>query len=846
MHLKGDEIIGIYPLLPDETCYFLAMDFDGDNWKADLTAIRNICDAHLIPFAAERSQSGNGAHVWIFFSEPVSAYSARRLGTGLLTAAMENHHQLRFSSYDRLFPGQDTLPKGGFGNLIALPLQAQAREIGNTVFIDESFIPYPDQWDFLSNIKRLTPADLENTIAKLCQGGDLGFLSYEDNEDSNNETPWKQAKPQAGLCRNDFPESVSIVSANMLYIGKNGLSSRALNRLKRLAVFKNPEYYRAQAMRLPIWDKSRVIDCASETERFLCLPRGCKSDVVKLLANLGISAVLRDERNPGNPINASFTGMLRDEQSEALQQLLAFDNGILSASTAFGKTVVAAALISARKTNTLILVNRRPLLDQWLSRLREFIDIRDEVSVHAEQSIKGRRKKGNVIGVIGGGKKNPSSIIDVAIIQSLVRDGEVKDLVRNYGMVIVDECHHVAAYSFEKVLKHVSAKYVYGLTATPKRQDGHQPIITMQCGPILYKDDARLQALRRPFEHFIIPRFTSFRIPPEMETKEGSTPSIAELYNALGGSLTRNSMIVSDILDVVAEGRNPLVLTERKAHVELLCSLLKEKAANIFPMSGDMTAKQRREMMDAIDSVPADQPFIIISTGRYIGEGFDTPRLDTLFLAMPIAWAGTLAQYAGRLHRLHETKHEVRIYDYIDVRVAVLDKMYAKRVKGYAAIGYRVKETSSLSVADSILYDGSSFLSAFYHDLQFAQKEIVIVSPYLTKRRVESLLPVLTDIVARNVEIVVVTRSRDDYSPKEQERIIPAIDSICRAGINVRERSMIHQKFTIVDGQITWYGSINFLSFGRAEESIMRLESKNISEELLRTIEEEPRQLKLQ
>ena len=820
-HLSGREVVGVYPMLPDETCLFLATDFDGDGWQKDAAAFRDICKQSNVPIAVERSRSGNGAHAWMFFNEPIAASTARRLGTALLTLAMNNRHEIKFSSYDRFFPNQDTMPKGGFGNLIALPLQRIPRDNGNSVFIDESFRQYMDQWAYLSGLRKLSQSEVESLVSKLCKGGDLGVL----HSDEDDEKPWQRKLPDAQISALDFPPEVPIVMTNMLYIRKEGISARALNRLKRLAAFKNPEFFKAQAMRFPTWDKPRVISIADETEKYLCLPRGCKSDVENLLSECGATVTWMDERNAGNLINVTFNGTLRDEQAAAQAALLAHDIGILSATTAFGKTVVAASLIAERKVNTLVLVNRRPLLDQWKTRLGDFLNINE--TLPEPEKKRGRKKERSVIGQFGGGKDDVHSIVDIAVIQSLVRGDEVSEIVKNYGMVIVDECHHVSAVSFERVLKAANAKFVYGLTATPKRQDGHHPIITMHCGEIRYRDDAKLQAIKRPFEHYIIPRFTSYRLPIEKDN-----PMIQEIYADICQNEPRNTMIVDDVTKAVAEGRNPLVLTERTAHVDLLAKALSEKLDNIIVLVGGQSAKERRRLLEQIGAVPPGKPLVIVATGKYVGEGFDVPRLDTLFLAMPIAWQGTLAQYAGRLHRLHDAKTEVLVYDYIDIRVPVLDRMYQKRVKGYTAIGYKAKYEGQVPESGDILYDGTNFLSVYENDLRLAKREVLVVSPFLSKSRISKMLPALEIASKSGASITVYTRPASDYPEKDVGRIEGLINMLKAKSIAIVERSKIHQKYAVVDGRVVWYGSINLLSFGSAEESIMRLESVVIAGEL--------------
>ena len=532
-HLMGQLVAGIYPLRLDEKCHFLAMDFDKDDWRQDVATLRDVCTAFSIPLVIERSRSGNGAHAWFFFTEPTAASLARKFGFALLTNAMSQRHEIKFKSYDRFFPNQDTMPKGGFGNLIALPLQKAARRNGNSVFIDENFHPYRSQWEFLVQIRTLSEEEFGVLIPKLCHGNELGELKRDDEEPAK---PWETSRVK--LSRHDFPTVMQLVKANMLYISKSGVTQRALNALKRLAAFKNPEFYRAQAIRMWTYGKPPIISCSEETPNYLCLPRGCEADLAALTGEYGVKVEWIDKTHRGRSIDVTFTGMLREDQEFAAEAMLKHDCGVLSAPTAFGKTVIAARLIAERKTNTLILTHRRQFQSQWITKLGEFLEVDEELPAASKK--RGRKARQGLIGQIGAGKENPSGIIDVAIMESLASGGEVKDCVKDYGMMIVDECHHVPAPSFEQVLKSTSAKYIYGLTATPARRDGHHPIIFMHCGPVRYRVDARKEAEKRPFDHYVIPRFTGFRAPFDREEQD---MSIQELYSGIAMDELRNQLI---------------------------------------------------------------------------------------------------------------------------------------------------------------------------------------------------------------------------------------------------------------------------------------------------------------
>jgi len=830
-HLLGKMVAGIYPMRLDETCWFLAIDLDKGEWQKDVRALRDVCAEFAIPVAVERSRSGNGGHAWFFFEAPIAASLARKFGTAMLTYAMSKRHEITFKSYDRFFPNQDIMPKGGLGNLIALPLQKEARKGKNSEFIDGGFEPYADQWAFLDAIQRLSEDHVKLLTSKMCPGNELGALKI-DEEDAQ-QKPWETGK--AKLLDTDFPREIEIVKANMLFVLKAGFSQRALNHLKRLAAFKNPEFYKAQAMRMPTYDEPRIICSAEDTPEYLCLPRGCEEDLRSVLAEQGTAVDWVDKTNRGRMIDVEFKGNLRDEQPLAMDRLLEHDTGLLSGTTAFGKTVVAIKLIAERKVNTLIIVNNASLVSQWKNKLTEFLTINESLP-ESDPGVKkrGRKKVRSVIGQLGQGKNSLSGIIDIALMQSLNRKGDVKECVKDYGMVIVDECHHVAAVSLDQILKAATARYVYGLTATPARKDGHHPIIFMQCGPIRYRDDAKKQAEKRPFDHFVIPRFTTLRVPLDKVEKD---LSIQEHYSHMVVDEMRNRLIVNDVIDCHESGRNCLVLTDRTRHLELLAERLRERIPEVMTLRGGRRTKEAGEILQRISDTPADKLLTLIATGRYIGEGFDEPRLDTLFLTMPISWKGTLQQYAGRLHRLFEKKNEVQIYDYVDTHVGVLERMYNKRLNGYASIGYKAKGGSVGADSIDIIFDKSNFLPVYHNDIVAAQREILIVSPFVTKRRTVQMLQHLEVALRNKVKVIVVTRPTEDFEGKDTAALQGTLDLLQGAGVSVVLRPNIHQKFALIDQRIVWYGSINLLSFGSAEESIMRLESPNIASELMKSVE---------
>jgi len=661
-HLAGEHTVGVYPLLEDDSCYFVAVDFDEAEWREDARAFMGSCEALGVPAALEISRSGCGAHAWVFFAGRVSARDARRLGTAIISHTCARTRQLKLNSYDRLFPNQDTMPKGGFGNLIALPPQKGPRERGCSVFVDSELQPYPDQWAFLTAIRPMDAHDIEPTILRAIGGVHPLDVTFIDDEDL--ATPWKSASTSGKRLSGSMPKSLNVTLANLIYFEKAQLPQALANRLIRLAAFQNPEFYKAQAMRMSVWDKPRVIGCAENFPQHIALPRGCMDAALSLLRENGIACNLRDERFHGQPLEVDFVGSLRMEQEAAVSAMLHHDAGVLCAPTAFGKTVSAAAMIARRGVNTLVLVHRTELLKQWQERLQAFLAV----------------DKG-VVGVIGGGKARPSGKIDIAVMQSLSRQGEVNPLVESYGQVIVDECHHVGAVSFDAILRRTKARYVLGLTATPIRGDGQQPIIFMQCGPIRYTAAKPASAPRDPE---VVPRSWAARIDLPREA------GIQDVFRHLANDQERTDAIAAEASGAFGQGRKVLVLTERTEHLDAIKASLGSQVPAPLVLHGRMSKRQRAAVIAELDSLPPDAPRILLATGKLVGEGFDHPPLDTLVLAMPVSWKGTLQQYAGRLHREHAGKVDVRIINFVDTGHPALLRMWAKRQRGYRAMGYRL------------------------------------------------------------------------------------------------------------------------------------------------------------
>lgn len=801
---NGRDVVGVYAILTDNTCRFLCCDFDDKScehgYQKDVMAYVGVCRDWRIPAYIERSRSGNGAHVWVLFDEPIKAKTARSLGNAILTEAMEREGRMSFKSYDRFFPNQDFMPAGGFGNLVALPLQGRARKLGNSVFVNDDFVPFTDQWEYLQDMKKMSAVDVERLVSRY-DNEPIGELSR-----SSESVPWERPQPRP-MTKADFPKKISIIRSSGIYIPIEKLSAKAVNHLKRLAAFKNPEFYAKLGMRLPVYNLPRIVSSSEMMDDYLLLPRGCEDAAVDFLISNGVDVRTDDKTNPGQEIEVGFNGTLHEEQKRAVEALEVQRCGTLYATTAFGKTVTAAALIARNKVNTLILVHTKALLDQWRERLEEYLstDFQPE-----EQSKKrGRRKKFQQFGALSSIENTLNSKIDIALLQSCISDNEVKPFVRNYGMVIVDECHHAPAVNFERVLREVNARFVYGLTATPIRKDGHQPIIFMQCGDIRYTSDSKSQQTQQPFRRLLIPRFTSHR---NLKADGGN---YAQVIDELIESESRNKQILDDIASNLAEGRTPIILTARTAHIDLLAEECRQICPNVFRLVGNDSAKTKREVMEQLSLVPADEPLVVVATGKYVGEGFDLPRLDTLMLALPVSWKGLIAQYTGRLHRNYPGKSETRIYDYIDLRVPICDSMYRKRLHGYKAVGYSIAIANEGLFAEpttETIFDATTFERPFHEDLSNAHHSIVISTIRLRWNRTPKIIDLLAASSLRGVSITIIISETGHHEPELQAM-----------GFRILHRPTYKMQCAVIDQRIGWYGSVNLVGHSLADASVIRM-----------------------
>lgn len=830
---NGNDVVAIYPMLENNLCQLLVFDFDNhakgagqddyanidDGWKEEINALRSICKNLSVDTVVERSRSGLGAHLWIFFKEMIPARLARRFGFALLEKGAESVNLKSFKYYDRMIPTQDVLPEGGLGNVIALPLQGMALRTGNSAFVDENWNAYEDQLKVLAGTKRLTKQEIEDYLSAWYSSDNVG--GYDGNE-----TPWdKDSKIEAGSAKGE----VHIVLANRIYIDSTGITDKAKRQLRRMATFSNKQYFQNQAMDLPNYDESRFIYLGSDEGKYIVLPRGLREKLLKSFEEADINYKIEDKRTKGRKLNISFKGELRDSQILAVDNMLLHDNGILHAATAFGKTVVCCDMIAKRGVSTLIIVDKADLMNQWLKRLDEFLDIDEDLPEYKTKTGRIRKRK-SLIGNLQGAHDTLTGIVDVAMIRSLKKKDGFHPMLKEYSQVYFDECHHAASDSAIEVLQEINAKYVYGVTATPKRGDGKEKINEFLLGPVRYRFTAKDRAKEQNIDHLVYPRFTRTVKPHHLS----ETPYGNDAFELIRNNDIRDAQIIRDVADCVQAGRTPVVLTKYVDHAKKLSERLRKYSDRLILLTGSNGTKARRKQVEELNSIDDEESIILVGTGSLLGEGFDFPRLDTLFMATPISGENVVEQYVGRLNRDYEGKDNVIVYDYVDSHIPKFDKMYASRMRAYKKIGYEIcVDIDGEKQKTSAIYDIENYAEIYWRDLVEAKTTVVISSPRLNNQKVNRVISVLGNRQELGVKVTIVTWHPDAYKYGRDDVRMELMERLRRAGFEIRLAEESCEHYAVIDNEIVWYGSMNLLSIEDAEDNIMRVKSKNIAAELL-------------
>ncbi len=737
----GSDVLGVYPLLSDGTCRFIVFDFDNhekgaeqtdfanvtEEWNEEVDALRLICESNGITPLVERSRSGRGAHVWIFFKKPVSASLARNFGFLLLDKGSASINLKSFHYYDRMYPSQDVA--SSIGNLIALPLQGRALKNGNSAFVDKNWNAYPDQWDILLNhTKKLSMEDIIRRMKdwqeELSGYGDIPVAVMQQNRPK----PWRK---KDGFVKSDVIGKMHIIQGNGVYVDALNLMPHLQNQIRSMAAFDNPVFYKNKRLGYSNYYNFSAVYMGKDEDGYICIPRGLRDSLIASCREAGIDYEIEDHREKGRPIRVTFQGDLRMQQDLAANRLLAYDQGVLSAATAFGKTVVCSYLISERKVNTLILIQSKELLEQWVDELNKFLIIDEEPPIYKTKSGREKRRE-SVIGILHGSKNTLTGIIDVAMVGSVYSKGKFNDRINSYGMVLMDECHHCGSNTSVEVMQKVNARYVYGVSATPNRSDNLDKIIYMLLGPVRHRYTAKERAIEQGIGHYVYPRYTRV-----IDTDE-SRNDINEAYSLISSSRARNDMILEDTIACVKKGRTQVILTRYKEQAKYLYDHLQMDADHVLILYGDNSNKENSHVRQQLKEISRNQSLILVATGQKIGEGFDYPRLDTLMLAAPVSFSGRLEQYLGRLNRDYEGKSEVIVYDYIDSHIRTFDNMYAKRLRTYKRTGFQLiangifpKQTANA------IYDSDNYTDVFEQDLIEAEKRIIVSSPELTMEKVK-------------------------------------------------------------------------------------------------------------
>ncbi len=646
LHLRGQKILGIYPLLEDNQSYFIAADFDGENWVKDVIKFYEKCREYKMPCYIERSKSGKGGHAWIFFDDKYPAYKSRNIAVNTLREAKIIDQFDKEESFDRLFPNQDAHSGRGFGNLIALPLQGKARENNNTIFLDaeNDLAPISDQWEFLSQIKKVAISQLDNL-----------YNEFNETNNSYSEQPKKTRSSK----------TLAVTLANQIFLSKILLPRKLVNYLREELNFANSEFLIKKRMGLSTYKVERFFRLINSTGNSYAVPRGFLGEMINFLNENNIRFTIDDKRYKGKDIKFESSCQLYDYQNTAVSDVLTEESGILVAPSGSGKTIMGLEIISRLKQPALILVHKKQIYNQWLERIENFLNIP-------------KRE----IGQICSNKKTVGYKVTVAMLQTLSNSENFADELglNNIGLALVDECHHIPAKTFRKVITRLNPYYLYGLTATPKRKNNDEKLIYIYLGKILHTVSRDFSAKSisaecvplKSAENRVVIRNTEIDIP--FKVKVDNFQVLSKIITFDSG---RNKLVVEDVMKEAVNGNKCLILTERKDHVSALNYYLKDKFETIT-LTGDLSDKHKKEKLKQIESGDFK---ILIATGQLIGEGTDFPSLNRLFLVYPFAFEGKLTQYIGRIQRGGNSENV--IYDYRDIKIKYLEKFFKKREKYY-------------------------------------------------------------------------------------------------------------------------------------------------------------------
>lgn len=780
--------IGIYPLQADNTCYFAAIDFDEDDWFESLLCVYRIAKSNGFNSVMERSSSGNGGHIWLFFRTAIPASLARKFAVQLLKEGMNRNKSITFSSFDRIFPSQDYVTENGLGNLIALPYRNEAWKRNNSVFIDENGVSISSPIVYLNTIRKITEEEINAYVIE----DDYFFESIQGSLNLGNNTK--------------YTEKIEMTEGAMIQVLKSSINAATLNVLRRTASLMNPEYIDKVNQRKPIYKISRVISLYEEDDRYIYIPRGCLEMAKEKMPDTKWN--IKEKLSKGLPIDITFIGTPKAEQKEAVEILMRKDMGILHAHAGWGKTICGIYLISKVKVSTLIIVNTEAIQNQWIEKIKTFCDYEGK-----------GKKKDLFVGRLDGKHKNKlTGNIDVAIGKSLANTENIAEITSNYGMIIIDECHHVASNTISMILKNSPVKRIYAFTATPNRDDGLTKIIYMFCGPVRKR---YLKEYSSSFKKVIIPRYTNARILNKIS-------SSTEMNDILYKDKARNYLIFRDIHQEYRNGSKIIVLSERIAHLELLKEMLDNVIDNVYILHSKMKSKEQRKVLDEVRTLN-DEPFVLLATSsEKIGEGFDLPVLDTMFLLLHISSENRVEQYTGRIEREYKDKEIVKVYDYVDMQINMAKAMFHKRLKKYQKQGYVIEENNQEITVDNILYSYKQFNQKVKEDIEHARKEIIIFSYGANIEQFQSYYVLLQKQYERGVKLYFVVNK------DIEEDVLNYMEGL---GGNVIYTT--HNKhLVLIDKELVWNCSDDLFDSSSNESYYTRHIDSKLCEEIIMSIKE--------